>query len=68
MYPTEWQPFEGMSKQEIRKTSADTYQLKDPDGILTLTQEGFDLYRTDKAAYRKWAEENDVQPWPYNHA
>lgn len=64
MYPTDWQMYDGMGKEEIRKTSADTYQLRTPEGILTLNQEGFNLYRDDKSAFLKWADEHHIQIEP----
>lgn len=61
-YPTEWHSIDETNYILCRQTSDDTYQLKDSHNGITLNTEGFNLWRSNLAAFIKWRDETGVEP------
>ena len=52
VFPTEWHVIDSIAGIECRQTSEETYQLRSSSHIITVNQEGFDLYRDNSDAGR----------------
>lgn len=66
IYPEQWHMFDAIEEIECRRISIDTYQLRSPTHIITLNEEGFELYRDGSPEgvlkFSEWMGENHVIP------
>ncbi len=61
-YPTKWEMIDGFARQECRQIADDTFELRDPDGIITIHQTGLNLYKTGQtSAFIQWLKANNVE-------
>lgn len=63
-YPTEWHFIDTENDIQCRQITPFTYQLRSVSHFLTLTKEGFDLYRDNspqgQAIYEDWCDRNHI--------
>lgn len=68
MFPTQWKSFgyhpfiDNSSRFEYRRLSEDTYEIRSPETIITVTAEGFNLWGTDK--WNAYLKKNRIKSVP----
>lgn len=71
-YPTEWKLIDFLPDHvdsngiECRQTSDDTFQLRSDTHVLTISKEGFNLFRDadNSEKWNKWLYDNKVKSTP----
>jgi len=63
-YSTEWHLLDAEEKVECRQLSLDTYELRSPTHLITLSHEGFALYldnsEAGKIIFQDWCQRHNV--------
>ncbi len=61
-YPTKWKMLDGFARLESRQISNRIWEMRDPDGIVTLHYIGYNLYKSGKnAEFIQWLKANNVE-------
>ncbi|HEY0771015.1 MAG TPA: hypothetical protein VGD31_11850 [Sphingobacteriaceae bacterium] len=64
-YPTDWHTADELNKIEVRQTSEDTFQLRSPTHTITITKEGFDIFRSSNLGlWNSYLANNNIEFHP----
>lgn len=66
-YPTKWHSFDVTEEMECRQLAPDKYEIRSAVSVMTLSQEGFNLFRDrspqGQVIFMDWMERNNISSY-----